>query len=199
MQNRIKKMVKGSLISQIWCIFAAKTTTDGSEIRCHSDWRRTCGMRGSSCCRANRRSHFADHNGHEQNRADVMQSGRRRNSKGADCQGNRCAWRCNGPSHGCYDHTIPYAQPFQRPRHVESTGSMRPSQIHLGMARSAGEHTQPAYLARPGTAANHRLRSSGRSGGGRRHWRRDLSRHDFLRQEHYHHGWHVPERTHAYR
>ena len=32
------------------------------------------------------------------------------------------------------DHPVPYAQPVERTRHVESTRPVRPWKIHLGMA-----------------------------------------------------------------
>ena len=44
-------------------------------------------------------------------------------------------------------HTVPYTEPFQRSRYVESARAVRPQQIHLGMERDTGKYPQPAYLA----------------------------------------------------
>ena len=113
---------------------------------------------------------------------------------GGHCQrtnrpGNRRFGRLHGYRDRPHRHTIPYAQPFERPGYVEPPRPVRPWKIHLGMAGNPGKYTQFAYLARPSERTPRRAWRSG--------WREDIFRRGDPGTLRHPDGRHVPERPDA--
>ena len=159
------------------------------EIRRYRHRRRTRRMRSSCRCSTHGRKDMPRDDGYEQTGADELQPRRRRHRQRTDSARDRRTGRKDGTRHRCHVDTVPYAQPRQRTSGVEPESTMRPREVHLGMARAARPHRQPRHLAgRSLRAARGERRGSGRGDGVGRYAQSKGSGH---------HRRNVPQRTDA--
>ena len=161
------------------------------EIRRYRNRRRTRRLRSRRRLGRHGRQHVPGYNGHEQNRPDELQPGRGRHCKGTDCKGNRRAGRTDGSRHRRHSHTVPHAQPLERPGRMEPTRPVRPRQVHLAVALRARPHRPPRHLAGPGRGAHCGTRA--------RRGRKDRVGRGAARKERSADGGHLPQRPAAHR
>ena len=77
-------------------------------------------MRSRKRCSSHGSKDLFDHNGHEQNSTDELQSSRGRHCKRTNRARDRCTRWTNGRGYRCHCHPIPHAQSIKRTCHVES-------------------------------------------------------------------------------
>ena len=158
-------------------------------LRRHRYRRRARGMR-SGGSRSHHGCQDLPHNdGYEQDGADELQPRRGRNSQGTDSARDRRTGRTHGHRHRRDGNTVPHAQPRQRPRSVESACTMRPRQVHLGMAQGNRRH------ARTRRVAGRSLRTA--RGAGRSRGRDNGMGRGIPRQGNDNHRRDIPQRAHA--
>ena len=107
----------------------------------------TCGMRGRHGRRTHGLPHAAADDGPRQDGRHVVQPRRGRRRKGSDRTRNRRSGRAYGTHNRLCYNTIPHAQPFEGPRHVEPPRAVRQGSLLASVAARGRTYRPPCPVA----------------------------------------------------